>query len=704
MGVKSTVLALIPKSKNVESISDFRPIALCNTIYKIIAKTLANHLKPIMPLLVKHNQSGFVKSRISTDNIILAKEILGLASKRSRHKFFCAKLDIRKAFDTVSREFLISRMFQKGFPHHFVNLIKACITDVNYSVLVNGALEGFFSSTSWLRQGCPLSPYLFCLVMDAFSALIDNGDFKGINVDGFSLSHLLYADDVLVFGEGTIDNCLCLKRILASFSNATGLHVKLSKSSIMFPKSVTNQEEICQILSIHNISDVITYLGIPLSFKRLKVADYIPLTDSITTKLSGWKASLLSFAGRLQFLKYTILNSIAYWIRGSIIPKTVSKFFRKVCSKFLFFGDCNAGKKLHLVSWEKVTCPKENGGLGLPSLAALQYAFNCSIITRMYNTQSPLSQWLTARYISPWKPIPSFASKFWRAVCSTAEVAREKFSFKITRNAPISFCWDHWVSNSKLEDILSMQDFNYQFPNSFSDSLVRDFISGDNWMLPSCFSILMQLNIRKVNIEEGAACLWWDNRKHYKHHDFVLDFYKNHPAVSWHNLIWKKRPALRYSCTTWLALVGGIKTAEALHHRNIQVPLTCSLYFSHQETVAHLFFGCQYSFSIIKALIPGANGFLMEPSLLQILGWLDDDDLRTVEEKAFFSLIICCCVYFIWKERNQRRFCNILNCHNSTVFCIKKAVHAKVSNWKNSSSLLGKLYAGNVSNISCSLG
>ncbi|PKU63238.1 Putative ribonuclease H protein [Dendrobium catenatum] len=692
-GVKATILALIPKTRNVQSISDFRPIALCNTIYKIIAKTLSNRLKPIMPHLVKHNQSGFVKSRISTNNIILAKEILYMARKNSIYKVFCAKLDIRKAFDTVSREFLLNRMLQKGFPNSFVNLIKACTSDVNYSVLVNGAIEGFFSSTSGLRQGCPLSPYLFCLVMDAFSALLDNGEFKGINVDDFSLSHLLYADDVLVFGEATVENCLCLKKIISTFSNATGLHVNLSKSSIMFPKFVKNHAELCNILSIHNISEVITYLGIPLSFNRLKVADFLPLTDSISVKLSGWKASLLSFAGRLQFLKYTILNSIAYWILGAIIPKTVSKFFKKVCSKFLFFGDCNAGKKLHLVSWDNVTRPKEFGGLGLPSLASLQFAFNCSIITRMYNLQSPLSQWLTSRYISPWSPIHSFATKFWRDVCLTAGMVKYKFSFKITRNAPISFRWDHWLCNSRVEEFLATQDLNYQFPTFYSNSLVRDFILGDNLALLSCFSPLMKSNILNVGIEEGYICLWWDNNKDCKHYNFVLEFYKSHPTVSWHKFIWGPKFGLRYSCFSWLALVGGIKTAEVLNKRNILVPLSCSLYFSQLESVAHLFFECPYSFNIIRTLIRGSNCFLMEPSLLQLLEWIDGNGLVSVEEKNFFSLIVCCCVYFIWKERNQRRFNNAFNSSKSTVFCIRKVVQAKISNWKNSSHMLGKLYS-----------
>ncbi|PKU79515.1 Putative ribonuclease H protein [Dendrobium catenatum] len=131
----------------------------------------------------------------------------------------------------------------------------------------------------------------------------------------------------------------------------------------MFPKHLRNQLDICQALSIHTISSKITYLGIPLSFYKLEVEDYMPLIDSIYKKLNGWKANLLFFAGRFQYLKFTIHNTIAYWIRGAILPKSVHIIFKKVSARFLFFGDTNSSKRLHMVSWDKVCLPKSKGGL-----------------------------------------------------------------------------------------------------------------------------------------------------------------------------------------------------------------------------------------------------------------------------------------------------------------------------------------------------
>ncbi|PKU87069.1 integrator complex subunit 11 [Dendrobium catenatum] len=126
-GVKATALAIIPKHKNASAIPDYRSIALCNALYKIVAKALSERMKQVMNKIVKDNQAGFVKSRISTDNILLASDKLSCAGKRRGGNFFCAKLDIKKAFDSVSREFLLARLIQKGFPILFTNWIKSWI-------------------------------------------------------------------------------------------------------------------------------------------------------------------------------------------------------------------------------------------------------------------------------------------------------------------------------------------------------------------------------------------------------------------------------------------------------------------------------------------------------------------------------------------------------------------------------------------------
>ncbi|KAL0912148.1 hypothetical protein M5K25_018101 [Dendrobium thyrsiflorum] len=213
-------------------------------------------------------------------------------------------------------------------------------------------------------------------------------------------------DDLLVFGVPSIPNCYSLMDILNTFSVASRLYINSDKSTLLISKSIPHTDDICRALNLHNFKDVITYLGIPIAYKRLKINDFHPLMENITKKLSGWNASLLSLTGRLQFLKYTMTNSIAYWIRGSILPKYVHKFFNKIASKILFFGDALTGRKLHMVAWENVCKPKCKGGLGLHSIPALIYGFNCSLILRFSNVDYPLAAWISAKYGNPWQAPP----------------------------------------------------------------------------------------------------------------------------------------------------------------------------------------------------------------------------------------------------------------------------------------------------------
>ncbi|KAI0492376.1 hypothetical protein KFK09_026647 [Dendrobium nobile] len=280
------------------------------------------------------------------DNIILANELLKVF--KGSQKFFCAKLDIKKAFDSVSRNFLLHRLKLKGFSDKFIDWIKGCISNVHFYICLNGSLEGFFSSSSGLRQGCPLSPLLFCIAMDGLSQCLQQSSFVGLNQGSFSIKHLMYADDFLVFGMASHANLVCLKNTLHLFSEDSGLYINLTKSSILFSKMVGNADFLASILGISSIESSLTYLGLPITYNRLNFTHFQPLLSRISALLEGWKVRFLSFASRVQFLKFTIANTIAYWIRGAIIPKACCKVISKLCSKFLFYGNIK-DKKMHII-------------------------------------------------------------------------------------------------------------------------------------------------------------------------------------------------------------------------------------------------------------------------------------------------------------------------------------------------------------------
>ena len=225
-----TFLTLIPKIHSPRKVTYFRPITLSNVLYKIVAKVLANRLKILLPKLISEHQSAFISGRLITDNILIAHETLHhLKSKRaSRMGYMDLKLDMRKAYDRVEWVFLEKIMLKMGFNVRWVSTIMACIKSVSYSILLNGQPHGHIVPERGLRQGDPLSPYLFLLVTKGMHSLFkkaeENRVIRSVSlcVNGPRISYLLFADDNLVFCRATISKCVQIQSILHRYEQASG--------------------------------------------------------------------------------------------------------------------------------------------------------------------------------------------------------------------------------------------------------------------------------------------------------------------------------------------------------------------------------------------------------------------------------------------------------------------------------------------------
>jgi hypothetical protein len=214
--LNDTYICLIPKNNHPSVPADFRPIALCNVMLKVVTKTIANRIKHILNDIISPNQSAFLPGRLITDNTLIAYETFRYLknSKSTKHGYVGIKLDMAKACDRIEWPFLEKTLTIMGFPSKLVNTIMNCVTTVSFSVLVNGIPSPSFKPHRGIRQGDPLSPYLFILCADILSSLISqlqtDNKIKGIAIatNAPRITHLFFADDCLLFCRANLQKIL----------------------------------------------------------------------------------------------------------------------------------------------------------------------------------------------------------------------------------------------------------------------------------------------------------------------------------------------------------------------------------------------------------------------------------------------------------------------------------------------------------------
>ena len=272
--VNSTFLVLIPKKRDAEDLRDFRPISLVGGrgLYKWLAKVLANRLKLMLAKVIFNAQNVFVEGRQIMNIVLIANETINSILKSKGGTILC-KLDIEKVYDHVEWHFLFSVLEKMGFREKWIRWIKWCVSTSSFSVLVNGTPTGFFQSSRGLRQINPLSLYLFVVVMEALSCLIKRAVRGGFlspyqvrhrGGEGVKISHLLFADDTLIFCKANEDQVTFLSWLLMCFEAISGLQVNLDKSELIPVCNVENVEELAFELGCKVGNLTFTYLGMPL--------------------------------------------------------------------------------------------------------------------------------------------------------------------------------------------------------------------------------------------------------------------------------------------------------------------------------------------------------------------------------------------------------------------------------------------------------
>eukprot|EP00253_Pinus_taeda_P004755 PITA_04755 len=406
--LNSSFIALIPKQEIDQTPNRFRPIALCNVIYKIISKVAANRLKPLLLSLVSGEQSGYVEGRQILNNIIQVHEVVHtLTSKRKARMIM--QLDIAKAYDKLSWKYIRKILIAFGFDHNWVRWILALITSASFSIPVNGSPSETFTPSRGLRQGDPLSPFLFILMMEGLGKAIKHakivGKIRGIQLsdNGQALTHQQFVDDTMLQGIPIVKESLAYKQILNEFSMASGMETNLSKSkNFFFNTNITIQRNMSRILGFQRDSLPLKYLGVPLTAKPLHKSIWELMISKLQEKTRKWKIRSLNLAGRLV-LTNIVLKSIPIFMLSSIpAPKRILHQMRSIQRNFLW-GKGEENKKWALIAWEKMCKPKNHGGRGLDDPKIICKVLEAKLWWRWI--KEPKAQWAITwkeKYASYW--------------------------------------------------------------------------------------------------------------------------------------------------------------------------------------------------------------------------------------------------------------------------------------------------------------
>lgn len=275
--------------------------------------TLITSLKSILNKIISSAQSASILGHLISNNIIMGHKCLHTIrnSKLRRQGWAAIKLDISKTYDKVVWVFLNEIMLKLGFDPSWISLILDCISSVNFSILLNEPPKGSFMPNRGLRQDDPLSPYLFLLIIEDLSSLLQEakarGTIRGIKCAPSSpqVSHLLFTDDSLVFCRADKTNYVTLKRLLKLYEEASG-EVLITPSLLCFFSPNINSDRglfLSNILGIKMQDSLGTYLVLPSSFSRSKTKDFQGIIDKVWKAVHGWKKSFFSMAGKEALIK-----------------------------------------------------------------------------------------------------------------------------------------------------------------------------------------------------------------------------------------------------------------------------------------------------------------------------------------------------------------------------------------------------------------
>ncbi|GJW01571.1 RNA-directed DNA polymerase, eukaryota, reverse transcriptase zinc-binding domain protein [Tanacetum coccineum] len=496
-----------------------------------------------------------------------------------------------------------------------IGWIMTCVTSASFTVCVNGGKYRYFKSRRGLRQGDLMSPYLFTLIMEVLTLIVQrrvnrSEQFKfHWGCKGIKLTQLCFADDLLMLCNGDHKSVQVLKECLMGFSKISGLVPNMNKSTIFFGNVREGERQrMLKVMPFVVGTLPMKYLGIPLITKNIGISECNQLVERVKQKVNDWKNKALSYAGRLYGEGFKGISLVPWRSKES-----AAKVARKVISNkdSLWVKWVNTVKLKNKSIWEVDIDESDNGT--------------------------------------------------WKAILNLRNVIRDSIWKEIRDGRTTNVWFDKWSNEGPLCDIIPFKK-RYEARMDKRAS-VADMIVNGVWNWPkeweTQFRIINDIQIPILREGEQDGLIWKDqneNKMKFSIRSVWEKFKERKPEISWHKVVWYPQCNPRYAFIVWLAMHKRLATQDRIMAWNKNTNLKCPLCSKESDSHEHLFFKCPYSEGIWRNVTTkmGKRNWdnVWEKVACTIAKGGCKSNIKSVLDRMEFSTTI----YFVWNERNKRIF------------------------------------------------
>ncbi|WVZ64778.1 hypothetical protein U9M48_014252 [Paspalum notatum var. saurae] len=657
-------IALIPEVEGPTCIEQYRPAYLSNVSYKIFSEVLANRLRKVSDKIVDKIQNAFLPGRNILDGVVVVHEVLHELNKNGMPGVLL-ELDFDRPYAKVSLDFLQEVLILKGFTNKWIHWMKKLLQGGSVSVMVNGKPGCYFQQRG-LRQGDPLSPLLFNLVIDALSAVLHRGKEKGI-LEGLA-AHLTYkgvlnvhcGEDTILLLKDDIEMAVQVKLFLTCYELMSGLKINYLNSKVTYiGEDKSKQEEYEQVFTCNSGSLPIKYLGVPISNLRLERKNWQPLIDEMHSKLASCESNNLSLNDRVLLINSSLSDTQIYIMSLYKLPDWLITEVDRIWTRFLWYGTVKK-RKYHRKERPRICIPEADGNLSILNVRVLNDCLLSRWLYRFGEHDETLWKEVIDKKYAVYENSTRYiekhgCSEFMKAVCQSRDMFHLGCDKSLVDGNCIRLTCSRWEDNAP---------FGCKCPRvmkKVKDTLLpvsayRCWRKG-KWQIPVqrcfCFHINGMVEFDEV-LEKTKSNTSGKKRGQRWRVEEGSKIYTKFPGRFLEGgdlqVLWTCRMPRKNKIFLWMVLNDCIFAKENLYKWSLKGDDTCCPFCNGFETRGHLFFQCPIAQRVwnLCCCVSGMNWF---PSNLTEL---IERIVSSPQKQARMILLVAAALFWsIWLARNK---------------------------------------------------